>query len=101
MPRAALIGSYENICIYKLAGFNTIEVSTAEEAQKAVDNLTKENTAVIFVEEDMMNNMQSTYKSDIPLIPIPFAKKENSTSLAKLNAQMLKVTGSDMISGKD
>ena len=84
MSSAALVGSYENICVYKLAGFRTIEVSTADEAQKAVDNLTKEDTAVIFVEEDMMANIQNTYKNDIPIIPIPFAKKENSNSLNKL-----------------
>lgn len=101
MSQAALIGTYENICIYNLVGFKTIEVSTADEAEKAINNLKKEDTAVIFIEEDMLNDISSDYTSAIPIIPIPFVKKENSNSLIKLKNQVLKATGSDMILGKD
>ncbi len=101
MAQAVLVGTYENICIYRLAGFKTVEVTSPEEAKKAVTGLANEDTAVIFIEEDMATDISDNYKSIVPLIPIPFVKKEKSKALIKLREQMSKATGSDMIFGKD
>lgn len=102
MSKAAIIGTYENICIYKLIGFETIEVKSASEAENAIKRLENQDTAIIFVAEEFIKELDLKYdNSKIFVISIPFSHTEKSFGMESVRKKVIAATGSDIIFGKD
>ena len=102
MHKIAVLGDRESIMGFMALGFTVFAVSDKEEAAKTLTTLAKENYAVVYITESVMQQIQDTvdlYKDvTIPAI-IPIPGKEGSLGLGMRNVKrsVERAVGADIL----
>ena len=102
MHKIAVLGDRESIMGFMALGFTVFAVSDKEEAEKTLTKLAKDNYAVIYITESVMQEIQDTvdmYKdATIPAI-IPIPGKEGSLGLGMRNVKrsVERAVGADIL----
>lgn len=102
MSRIAAVGPRETVLAFRAIGITAASVDSAEEASRAVFNLANEGYAVIFITEDIAEQITETisrYKtSALPaIIPIPGAAGGTGYGMAAVRANVEKAVGADIL----
>ena len=102
MHKIAVLGDRESVLGFMALGLSVFAVSSKEEAEKTLTKLAREDYAVIYITESVMQQIQDTvdqYKdSTIPAV-IPIPGKEGSLGLGMLNVKLSveRAVGADIL----
>ncbi len=101
--KMAVIGDKDSVLAFKAVGAETYPAQTGAEAKaRILELLRRGDTAVIFVTEDVAEQISDTMeklkKETYPvLIPIPTASGSNGYGLAGIRKDVEKAIGSDIL----
>ena len=70
MYKIAVMGDYTSILGYRTLGFEVCEANTAEEGERELSRLSKENYAVVYVTEELASLMPSVIEK-YKKLPLP------------------------------
>ncbi len=102
MYKIAVLGDRESVLGFMALGFSVFAVNDKEEAEKVLTSLAKENYAVIYLTEAIMQQIQETidqYRdAPIPAI-IPIPGKEGPLGLGMRNVKLSveRAVGADIL----
>lgn len=100
--KVAALGSKDAVLAFKALGITAVPVTSAEEASKSVVRLAQEGYAVIFITEDVADEIKETisrYKSEVlpAIIPIPGATGSTGLGMMNVRANVEKAIGADIL----
>ncbi|MFY9175084.1 MAG: V-type ATP synthase subunit F [Peptococcia bacterium] len=102
MYKIAVIGDRESVLGFMALGFSVFPVTEREEAERTINSLTREDYAVIYITESVMQKVQDTidlYRdATLPAI-IPIPDKEGSLGLGMHNVKrsVERAVGADIL----
>ena len=99
--RIAAVGEHSSVILFHTAGIITKSVTTAEEAEKAVQHFVKEGYEIIFLSERLAAEMEDTIKryraAAYPLIlPVPDRNGATGYSMGRIVGNMEKAIGTNI-----
>jgi V/A-type H+-transporting ATPase subunit F len=100
--KIAAIGPSDSVLAFKALGIHAAAVSTGEEAAKAVLRLARDGCAVIFITEDIAEDIPETIERfkarALPaIIPIPGAYGATGLGMRGVRANAQKAVGADIL----
>ena len=107
MPKQiAAIGDADSIMGFAALGIHTVAVEIAQDAEKAIFELAREGTAVIFITESVARQVPqilSRYAAQPypAIIPIPANQGSSGLGLRQLKANVERALGADILFGKE
>ena len=107
MPRQiAAIGDADSVLSFSALGILAVPVSDAEEAERQIFHLAKEGTAVIFITEQIAQQIEhvlSRYAAQPypAIIPIPSNRGGVGLGMQQLKRNVEKALGADILFGKE
>ncbi|MEF9894246.1 MAG: V-type ATP synthase subunit F [Clostridia bacterium] len=102
MQKIAAVGSRDTVLAFKALGLDVAPVDTAEEASRTVFELAQAGCAVIFITEELADQIGETierYKTQaLPaIIPIPGATGSTGSGMRKVRSNVEKAIGADIL----
>jgi len=106
MYKIALLGDRDSLLGFQLLGISIFEIFNKEEAIKTLNNLIKESFAVIFITEEVANQILEVIEElqkkpliSITIIPSKIESKNLGINLLRKNVE--KAIGTDIIFKKE
>lgn len=102
MYKIGVIGDKDSILGFKALGLNVFPVSNAEEAETILDEIAKEEFAIIYIVEDIAVDMEETidkYKDDKypAIIPIPGNRGALGIGMQSVKKSVERAIGADIL----
>ncbi len=102
MYKIAVIGDKDSVLVFKAFGFSVFEVFSPEEAEKCLNNLSKDSYAVIYITEQIADKIMPAideYKnSKIPaIILIPGNQGSLGIGMNNIKKSVEKAVGADVL----
>lgn len=102
----AAIGDADSIMGFAALGIQVIAVTDAQDAERAIFELARDGTAVIFIAEQtalLVPHMLSRYAAQAypAIIPIPSSSGSSGLGLRQLKANVERALGADILFGKE
>ncbi|MGI6109399.1 MAG: V-type ATP synthase subunit F [Eubacteriaceae bacterium] len=99
--KLSVVGERDSVMIFKALGFITVYAQTAEEVEKAVKDLAREETPVIYITESAAEKIPETiahFKSEPypAIIPIPDKTGSKGLGMKGINANVEKAVGTNI-----
>lgn len=106
MHKIAVIGSKDSVLGFVALGLNVFFVETSEQAEKTLNNLAKDDYAVIYITEDFAQKIAPTiqkYKDEVlpAIILIPGAEGSLGIGMAEISRSVERAVGADILFQKD
>ncbi len=100
--KSAAVGERSSVILFSAAGVYTKEVTTPEQAEKAVASLVKDGYKIIFLSEKLALSMPETLEkyraAAFPLIlPVPDRSGSSGYGMANIRKNMEKAIGTDIL----
>lgn len=104
--KIAVVGDKDLILAFKAISMETFCADNKEEGEKVIRQLAKNNYAVIFVTENLAEQMDSLlakYKTKAypAIIPIPTSAKSNGYGMKGIKADVERAIGTDILFNKE
>lgn len=98
----AVVGNSNAILPFRLIGFETYAVTTAQEAIQRLRKLSREAVAIIYLTEDLAEQIPETlayYDQELTpaIIPIPTHKGSTGLGQRRLHEHVEKAVGQDIL----
>ena len=98
----AAVGDWESVMGFRALGLDTYPVTSPEEAKETIRELAKTNCAVIYLTEQLAQNMEDViahYKDEIRPAIILIPGREGSLGIGKANIQRAieRAVGADIL----
>ena len=102
MYNIGVIGDYESICGFSAVGFSIFPVGSAEEARKELKALTSGNYGIIYMTEQLMQQLQldcARFDENVTpcIIPIPAFTGVTGFGESRLRTCVEQAVGSDIV----
>jgi len=106
MYKIGVIGDRDSVLGFKSVGLDVFPCSDTEEAKKTLHKIAREDYAIIFITEniceDMLPAMNSYKDSKLPaVIPIPGMDGSRGIGMKQLKASVERAIGADILFGGD
>lgn len=100
--KLAAVGDRDSVILFKTLGFITVYAESKEEVERAVRNLAREETSIIYITEEAAQKIPETlerYKSEpFPaIIPIPNKNGSIGIGMQGIRANVEKAIGTDIL----
>ena len=100
--RIAVIGPRDSVLLWRTLGMQAVFVESGEEARRAVAKLHREGCALIYITEDLaeqIGDVLARYASDpsLAIIPIPDKNGTNGLSMKMIRSNIEKAIGADIL----
>lgn len=104
--KIAVVGDKDAVLGFKAVGVEVFDATTAEQANKLVKELSKQNYAVVFLAESLAEQMPETLAKlktqPFPaIVPIPTDGKSSGFGMAGIKADVEKAIGVDILFNKE
>ncbi len=105
MYKIAVLGDRESILGYRTLGFEVCSVETAEEGERELSRLAAENTAIIYITEQLASSLEeeiARYKdAEVPaIIMVPGKGGSLGIGLSGVHASVERAVGADILNNK-
>ena len=107
MPnKIAVIGDKDSVLAFKAVGVEVFDAVTAEEAQHLIKKLSQGDYAVVFIAEDLAEQIPETLQKaklqTYPaVVPIPTTNEPTGFGLSGIKSDVEKAIGVDIIFNKE
>lgn len=100
--KLAAVGDRDSVILFKTLGFITVYAETEEEVERAVKNLAREETSIIYITEEAAQKIPDLierYQSEpFPaIIPIPNKNGSIGIGMKGIRANVEKAIGTDIL----